>query len=105
MKSERLAVLSDAEQFALYGLPDFDDRQRLDAFIWRCPSKNWHLPPVVPVSMPKPTVAYKLATSKRSMLSSSSSETMWKTINFGRKGRVAELDLARNWTGRYGHDE
>ena len=30
MKSERLAVLSDAEQFALYGLPDFDDRQRLD---------------------------------------------------------------------------
>ena len=27
--SERLAVLSDAEQFALYGLPDFDDRQRL----------------------------------------------------------------------------
>jgi len=29
-KSERLAVLSDAEQFALYGLPDFDDRQRLD---------------------------------------------------------------------------
>lgn len=30
MKSERLAVLSDAEQFALYGLPDFDDRQRWD---------------------------------------------------------------------------
>ncbi|MCP4403690.1 MAG: DUF4158 domain-containing protein, partial [bacterium] len=29
-KSERLAVLSDAEQFALYGLPDFDDGQRLD---------------------------------------------------------------------------
>ena len=28
-KSERLTVLSDAEQFALYGLPDFDDRQRL----------------------------------------------------------------------------
>ena len=28
-KSERLAVLSEAEQFALYGLPDFDDRQRL----------------------------------------------------------------------------
>jgi hypothetical protein len=26
-KSERLAVLSDAEQFALYGLPDFDDGQ------------------------------------------------------------------------------
>lgn len=29
-KSERLAVLSDAEQFALYGLPDFDDGQRLN---------------------------------------------------------------------------
>jgi Tn3 transposase DDE domain/Domain of unknown function (DUF4158) len=27
-KSERLAVLSNAEQFALYGLPDFDDGQR-----------------------------------------------------------------------------
>ena len=29
-KSERLTILSEAEQFALYGLPDFDDRQRLD---------------------------------------------------------------------------
>ncbi len=29
-KSERLAVLSEAEQFALYGLPDFDEGQRLD---------------------------------------------------------------------------
>jgi hypothetical protein len=29
-KSERLAVLSPAEQDALYGLPDFDDAQRLD---------------------------------------------------------------------------
>ncbi len=29
-KSERLAVLSEAEQFALYGLPDFDDEQRLN---------------------------------------------------------------------------
>jgi hypothetical protein len=29
-KSERLTVLSEAEQFALYGLPDFDDAQRLD---------------------------------------------------------------------------
>jgi hypothetical protein len=28
-KSERLTILSDAEQFALYGLPDFDDRQRV----------------------------------------------------------------------------
>ena len=29
-KSERLTVLSDAEQEALYGLPDFDDAQRLE---------------------------------------------------------------------------
>jgi hypothetical protein len=28
-KSERLAVLSSAEQDALYGLPDFDDTQRM----------------------------------------------------------------------------
>jgi hypothetical protein len=29
-KSERLAVLNRAEQEALYGLPDFDDAQRLE---------------------------------------------------------------------------
>ena len=29
-KSERLAVLSDAEHYALYGLPDFDDGQQLE---------------------------------------------------------------------------
>jgi len=29
-KSERLTVLSDAEQEALYGLPNFDDAQRLE---------------------------------------------------------------------------
>ena len=29
-KNKLLTVLSDAEQFALYGLPDFDDEQRLD---------------------------------------------------------------------------
>jgi hypothetical protein len=29
-KSERLAVLSEAEQYALYGLSDFDDAQRLE---------------------------------------------------------------------------
>jgi hypothetical protein len=29
-KSERLSVLSDAEQEALYGLPDFDDTQRME---------------------------------------------------------------------------
>ena len=31
-KSERLTILSEGEQFALYGLPDFDDRQRLHYF-------------------------------------------------------------------------
>ena len=29
-KSERLTVLSEAEQFALYGMPDFDDGQQLE---------------------------------------------------------------------------
>jgi hypothetical protein len=29
-KSKRLTILSDAEQFALYGLPDFDDGQQLE---------------------------------------------------------------------------
>lgn len=29
-KRERLTILSDAEQEALYGLPDFDDAQRLE---------------------------------------------------------------------------
>ena len=31
-KSERLSVLSEAEHEALYGLPDFDDAQRLEYF-------------------------------------------------------------------------
>ncbi len=29
-KNKLLTVLSDAEQFALYGLPDFDDGQQLE---------------------------------------------------------------------------
>ncbi|EGF1625882.1 DUF4158 domain-containing protein, partial [Escherichia coli] len=29
-KSERLSVLNNAEQEALYGLPDFDDAQQLE---------------------------------------------------------------------------
>ena len=32
-KSERLAVLSNAEQEALYGLPDFDDAQQLEFLV------------------------------------------------------------------------
>lgn len=30
VQSKRLSVLSDAEQEAIYGLPDFDDGQQLD---------------------------------------------------------------------------
>lgn len=33
-KSERLNILSGQEQFALYGLPDFDDCQRMEYFIF-----------------------------------------------------------------------
>jgi hypothetical protein len=33
-KSERLNILSSQEQFALYGLPDFDDSQRMEYFIF-----------------------------------------------------------------------
>ena len=29
-KNKLLTILSEAEQFALYGLPDFDDGQRLE---------------------------------------------------------------------------
>ncbi len=29
-KNKLLTILSDAEQFALYGLPDFDEGQRMD---------------------------------------------------------------------------
>jgi len=35
-KSERLAVLNNAEQEALYGLPDFDDAQRLEFLALAC---------------------------------------------------------------------
>ena len=31
-KSERLSVLSEIDQFALYGLPDFDENQRFEYF-------------------------------------------------------------------------
>jgi hypothetical protein len=33
MKNGLLNVLSDAEQYALYGLPDFDSRQQL-TYYW-----------------------------------------------------------------------
>jgi TnpA family transposase len=36
-KSERLTVLSEAERVALYGLPDFDDEQRMEYFIFTEP--------------------------------------------------------------------
>jgi hypothetical protein len=31
-KSERLTILSELEEFAFYGLPDFDDEQRTTYF-------------------------------------------------------------------------
>jgi hypothetical protein len=31
---KRLNVLSQAEQLALYGLPDFDDSQRMEYFVF-----------------------------------------------------------------------
>ena len=33
-KSERLNILSASEQFALYGLPDFDDDQRMEYLVF-----------------------------------------------------------------------
>lgn len=33
-KGKRLTILSEAEQFALYGLPDFDDTQRMEYFVF-----------------------------------------------------------------------
>lgn len=33
-KSERLTILSEAEQFALYGLPDFDIDQRMKYLVF-----------------------------------------------------------------------
>ena len=32
IRSERLTVLSEVDQFALYGLPDFDESQRFEYF-------------------------------------------------------------------------
>lgn len=44
-KSERMAVLDNAEQEALYGLPDFDDTQRLEYLLWM--NLSWRWPVVV----------------------------------------------------------
>ena len=41
-KSERLAVLNRAEQEALYGLPDFDDVQRLEFLALACSRQELH---------------------------------------------------------------
>ena len=42
-KSERLNILSSQEQFALYGLPDFDDSQRMEYFIFNEQELAWIL--------------------------------------------------------------
>ena len=39
-KSERLTVFSAAEQEALYGVPDFDDTQRLEYLALTEPKRN-----------------------------------------------------------------
>lgn len=40
-KSERLAALSDAEQYTLYGLPDVDDGQQLECCCDCTPYVEW----------------------------------------------------------------
>ncbi len=40
-KSERLSVLSELEEFAFYGFPDFNDEQRLTYFVFE--DKEWEL--------------------------------------------------------------
>ena len=40
-KSERLSVLSDLEEFAFYGFPDFNDEQRSTYFVFE--EKEWEL--------------------------------------------------------------
>jgi hypothetical protein len=82
-KSERLTVLSDAEQFALYGLPDFDDRQRLTYLSLSGPElalassrPGLH----APASTPRSGVRCKSATSRPSTLSSASAGTMHRRI-------------------------
>ncbi len=78
MKNKLLTVLPAAEQFALYGLPDFDDGQRL-AFL-SLSEQELALACSLPVSMPKPTAPYRSATSRPSMPSSISPGTMrWTT--------------------------
>ena len=40
-KNKLLTILPDAEQYALYGLPDFDDGQQLEYLSgYYCPSRN-----------------------------------------------------------------
>lgn len=41
-KSERFVVLNRAEQEALYGLPDFDDLQRLEFLALSCNCQGLH---------------------------------------------------------------
>jgi Domain of unknown function (DUF4158) len=54
---KRLNVLSQAEQFALYGLPDFDDSQRMEYFVSQ--SRNWHWHSAEPPFMLNSIAHYK----------------------------------------------
>jgi len=51
-QSERLTILSEAEYFALYGLPDFDERQRLDYLSFSEPERTFlHSRPSLPAKI------------------------------------------------------
>ncbi len=40
VKNKLLTALSEAEQYALYGLPDFDDAQRLELLLAKIRSND-----------------------------------------------------------------
>lgn len=73
-KSERLAVLNNAEQEALYGLPDFDDAQRLEYLLWM--NLSWHWPVVVRGFMLKFIASSRLLTLKPNTCFSASGGAM-----------------------------
>jgi len=68
-KNERPTVLSEAEQFASYGLPDFDDAQRMQTFL--TPKGNWRSYSAVWALRPRYIALCKSVISKPSSFSSS----------------------------------
>ena len=57
-KSERLSVLSDLEEFAFYGFPDFNDEQRSTYFVFE--DKEWELISKCPSLHAKVTCAVQI---------------------------------------------